>query len=408
MIALVIVIQLAVFSVIAIKRKRDQYHELVAVENQRAKPVASTSESCPAWDGFKEFEIRERIIEDRNASICSFYLMPVDGNPLPDFRPGQFLTFKIEIEDPVTQQPKSIIRCYSLSDSPRSDYYRISVKRVLPPGGHPEVAPGLSSNFFHDHLKEGDRLQVKAPSGHFHLMEGDSVPIVLIGGGIGITPMLSILNFVLERSIDREVWLYYGVRNGDEVIMQEQLQRAANKHDNFHLHICYSAPLSHEVEGSDYHHNSRVNLSLLRATLKMARYQFYVCGPKAMMESLVPDLEGWGVDQSDIFYESFGPASVNKRRDNGDKTALTSPVTVTFSQTGSSILWDPAASSLLEFAENNGIEVDSGCRAGSCGFCQTALESGEVEYSQEADADIAAGHCLLCISTPKNNLTLSI
>jgi hypothetical protein len=236
-------------------------------------------------------------------------------------------------------------------------------------------------------------------------MDDEPLPIVLIGGGIGITPMLSILNTVLESGINREVWVYYGVCNGDEHIMKEHLQALASTHNNFHLHVCYSAPNESDVEGVDYQHNGWVAIPLLRATLKLMRYQFYICGPRPMMESLVSGLEEWGVDSGDIYYESFGPASLIKH-EKAAQTTTAQPITVTFSRSGKSIPWNHTADSLLEFAEANDIEVDSGCRAGSCGSCQTAVTAGEVDYNQEADADVMPGHCLLCISTPKSNLTL--
>ena len=232
------------------------------------------------------------------------------------------------------------------------------------------------------------------------------VPVnLLIAGGIGITPMLSILNAVLEEGKNREVWLYYGIRNGSEHIMTEHLQALARAHSNLHLHVCYSSPGEGDVKGEDYHHGERVSIPLLRSTLQLNRYQFYVCGPKPMMESVVPGLEEWGVDAGDIYYESFGPASLIKHEKPTPDTA-TQPITITFSQSGKSIAWDPGADSLLVFAETNGIDVESGCRAGSCGSCQTVLKVGEVEYSQQPDADVESGHCLLCISTPKGDLTL--
>jgi hypothetical protein len=112
------------------------------------------------------------------------------------------------------------------------------------------------------------------------------------------------------------------------------------------------------------------------------------------------------VDSGDIFYESFGPATLIKHEKPAPTATDTQPVNITFSRSGKSITWNPAAGSLLELAESNGIDVDSGCRAGSCGSCQTALTAGEVEYSQHPDADIEPGHCLLCIATPRGNLVL--
>ena len=358
-----------------------------------------------SWEGYREFIVQRREIEDGNCSICSFYLVPVDGKPLPAFRPGQFLTFRISVGDSVTQQPKTVVRCYSISDVPRLDYYRISIKRIPASAARSDAPPGLSSSFFHDHVKENSRLLVKAPSGHFHLMEDEPLPIVLIGGGIGITPMLSILNTVLEGEMNREIWLYYGVRNSDEHIMKEHLQTLARENDNFHLHICYSAPNENDQVGIGYQHHGRVDTPLLRTTLKLMRYQFYICGPRPMMESLVPGLEDWGVDSGDIYYESFGPASLIKH-EKAAPSATMQPITVSFSRSGKSIPWDFAADSLLEFAEANDIEVESGCRAGSCGSCQTAVKTGEVDYNQEPDADVVPGHCLLCISTPISDLTL--
>ena len=399
-----ILAQVAIVMLLGLYRRKRQYRKLDEQPNTAAPSSTERLSSDLVWEGFKEFVVQRRQTEDGNNAVCSFYLVPADGKPLATFRPGQFLTFKLQIEDPDSHELKSVVRCYSLSDAPRLDHYRISIKRILAPPNQPDVPAGISSGFFHDHVQEGDRVLVKAPSGHFHLMEEEPLPIVLIGGGIGITPMLSILNTVLETGINREIWLYYGVCNGDEQIMKQHLQTLASTHDNFNLHVCYSAPNENDVEGVDYQHNGRVAIPLLRETLKFKRYQFYVCGPRPMMEMLVPGLEDWGVDSSDIYYESFGPASLIKHEKAAPTT--TQPITVTFSRTGKSILWDPAADSLLEFAEANDIEVDSGCRAGSCGSCQTAVKAGEVDYNQEPDADVEPGHCLLCISTPKSDLTL--
>ncbi|MDD3450133.1 MAG: FAD/NAD(P)-binding oxidoreductase, partial [Gammaproteobacteria bacterium] len=266
----------------------------------------------PAWKGFREFTVQRREYEDVNRTVCSFYLAPVDGKPLPPFRPGQFLTFRLSIGNQEPGEPATVIRCYSLSDAPGTDHYRVSIKRVPAPTDHPGVPPGLSSGFFHDRVHEGSRLLVRAPSGHFHLQEDEPLPIVLIGGGIGITPMLSILEYVLEHGGRREVWLYYGVRNGNEHIMKERLRGLAGKHAGFHLHVCYSAPREDDVEGVDYQHHGRIDIALLRNTLRLMRHQFYVCGPRPLMESLVPALEAWGVDNGDIHYESFGHAALPK------------------------------------------------------------------------------------------------
>ena len=129
-----------------------------------------------------------------------------------------------------------------------------------------------------------------------------------------------------------------------------------------------------------------------------------------MMESLIPALDEWSVPEQHIHYEAFGPASLTKStrkktpEQKGD--AAFSPVTVTFVKSEKSIAWDGSEASLLEFAEKNGVEIASGCRAGGCGSCQVVIEEGEVEYLHAPDFDPDPGCCLLCVSRPKRNLTL--
>jgi ferredoxin len=141
--------------------------------------------------------------------------------------------------------------------------------------------------------------------------------------------------------------------------------------------------------------------------LPLKPYQFYICGPNPMMESLVPALEDWGVPDARIHFEAFGPASVKRRSAVAAPLAgESSGLTVSFARTGKTLNWQPSAGSLLEFAEANGVAVDSGCRAGGCGSCQTTIRSGEVAYSQAPDFDPEPGSCLLCVCTPKSNVTL--
>jgi len=147
----------------------------------------------PLWKGTRTFKVARKVFEDPAELVCSFYLQPSDAAPLPDYKPGQFLTFQLTVHDPLADTTKDIVRCYSLSDAPGNPYYRVSIKRALPPPNNLDAPPGLSSNHFHDNVHEGDELSVKAPSGHFFLEPADS-PVVLIAGGIGRTPMLSRLH----------------------------------------------------------------------------------------------------------------------------------------------------------------------------------------------------------------------
>jgi len=364
-----------------------------------------------AWAGLRTFHVERRVLEDATEQVCSFYLVPQDGKPLPPFLPGQFLTFRLDV--PSSQGgTETVVRCYSLSDAPQRGHYRVSIKRAPAPVGS-AVLPGISSNYFHDHVQVGSQLQVRAPSGHFHIDRSDA-PVVLIGGGIGITPMLSMLSWSLAEQTGREVWLFYGVRNQAELVMLAQLQALATQHANFHLHLCLSDPQAADLDGHRsgpvHHHHSRVDVALLRRLLPLKPYHFYICGPTPMLASLVPALEDWGVPDAHIHFEAFGPASVKRRKAAVQAAAVpgdtSDTVMVTFAKTQKQLPWQPGMGSLLDFAEAHGIAVASGCRAGGCGSCQTTIRAGEVAYTQSPDFDPEPGSCLLCVCTPKTAVTL--
>lgn len=427
-IILAIFLQIALFALVAVLRHFRSYrflqNRMAGLDTQApAEPMLqdvkdmlpdALTGKTPPWKGARTFKVARKVFEDPSKLVCSFYLEPTDGGPLPDYKPGQFLTFELTVKDPETGGPKNIVRCYSLSDAPGNDYYRVSIKRALPPPNNPDAPPGLSSNHFHDNVHEGDVLAVKAPSGHFFLEPGDS-PVVLIAGGIGITPMLSMLNATIKNAANnqerhREVRLFYGVRNNADHAMKAHFEALASVHANFHLHVCYGDPLAEDALGVDYQHKGYVDISLLRQTLSFQIHDFYICGPRPMMETLVPALEEWGVPDQHIHYEAFGPASITRSSRKAaaaekDEPAQ-GPVNVTFSKSGKTIAWDGASDSLLEFAEKNDIAIDSGCRAGGCGCCQTRIQSGEVAYIQAPDYDVEPGSCLVCVSRPKSDLTV--
>lgn len=247
--------------------------------------------SLGAWPGWREFRGARREFEDGKHTQCSFYLEPVDGVPLRSFKPGQFLTFQLQVSDTragLQGEHRSITRCYSLSDRPESKLYRVTIKRVPAPAGLPDVPPGASSSHFHDRVHEGDVLQVKAPSGHFYIDPDPQIAAVFIGGGIGITPMMSMLRWCLAEQPERTVHLYYGLRNSEEHAFKPLLEQLASAHPRFHLNVVYSRPGPDDIADRDYQHAGHVNLDLLRQTLPHGRHQFYVCGPAPMMESLVP------------------------------------------------------------------------------------------------------------------------
>jgi uncharacterized protein len=365
-------------------------------------PVAQVAlQKGQAWSGFRKFRIEGKVLEAQ--SICSFYLAPHDGRALPAYLPGQYLTFRLAIPG----QSREITRCYSLSDSPEhTDYYRVTIKRLAPPTGNAEGAPGLVSSHFHDRLQVGDIVDVKAPSGHFHLDVEHRGPVVLVGGGVGVTPVLSMLNYIATAPGNRPAWLFYGVRNGADHVMKEYLKELASQHQNIHLVVCYSDPRPEDRPGEDYHYGERVSVELFKRVLEVSNFDFYVCGPPPMMESLTRDLAAWGVPPERVHFEAFGAASVKKVASLTQRAAAEAgSFEIHFARSGKRLLWSEA-SSLLEFAEANGIRMESGCRAGSCGTCATALREGQVDYLRKPDIDIEKGTCLTCISVPKGALSI--
>lgn len=394
-----LLLQLAVGVVVVLRRR-----SAAALSAPQPAPVPTRPRSELAWEGWREFRVVQRSFEDAARSQCSFYLQPVDGQPLPAFRPGQFLTFSLE----GAEAARSITRCYSLSDRPDPAHYRVTIKRVPAPPDHPEWRPGLSSNHFHDRIQVGDVLRVKAPSGHFFLDPDPAVPVVLIGGGIGITPMMSMLRWCVDHQPQRPVHLFYGLRHGGEHAFKAQLEAIAAAHPALQLHVVYSRPAPADVLGRDFQHQGHVDVELLRRTLPHGRHQFYLCGPPSLMQALVPALAAWGVPVADIHFEAFGPASV-KLPGAPAAPAMAAPavgVEVKFQRSGRTLAWDGRDASLLDFAERHGIAVESGCRSGGCGSCETRLIDGSVHYEHTPDHDVSAGHCLLCVGRPATSLVL--
>lgn len=380
----------------------------VAIAVWRSKhrvPVGTTGARATvrdiAWEGSRDFRVTRRAFEDPAQTQCSFVLAPVDGVPLPSFKPGQFLTFSLPVAGP--DAPGRVVRCYSISDTPDPEHYRITVKRAVAPPGKPDLPAGVASGWLHEQAQTGTILQVRAPSGQFVFAPDPNAPPVFIAGGIGITPMLTMLKAALMQQPDQVAHLFYGVRNGQDHAFKAVLSQLAEVHPGFHLHIIYSDPAADDVLAQDYEHTGFINLDLLKQTLPHGRHAFYVCGPDPMMKALIPALLDWGVDEADIHRESFGAQTAAPK----PVTEATGPVlAIGFRRSGRTLDWTGQDANLLDFAERHTVLIESGCRSGSCGTCETRLISGSVSYATKPDFDTAAGHCLPCVCTPATALEL--
>ena len=363
-----------------------------------------------ARERYRSFVVDRK--EPESETITSFYLVPEDGAALPPFLPGQFLTFELSIPG----QPKPVLRTYSLSDSPDNDYYRVSIKREPAPADRPDLAPGLSSNYFHDEVGIGAKIRVGAPRGKFHLdPEGDR-PVVLLSAGVGLTPMISMMNAIVQSGSRRPVWFIHGARDGREHAMGAQVRRMAAANETVHAHIRYSQPAADDIEGRDYDGRGRVDVALLKQVLPFDDYEFYLCGPTPFMRSLYCSLLSLDVSEKRIHYEFFGPASVLKddAKPTGPAKApsaeaeLAGGIQVTFARSGVTAGWDPACESILDLAERQGLSPDYSCRSGICHTCLCALVEGEVEYLEDPLDQPDPGCVLICCSRPRTSVVIEV
>ncbi|MGB0578760.1 MAG: FAD-binding oxidoreductase [Limisphaerales bacterium] len=362
------------------------FDERIALAQVRRQRVENT---VAPWMGNRKFEV-DRVVHEC-VGVKSFYLKAHDKKPLATFEPGQFLTFSLDVPG----HDKKVVRCYSLSDRPREEYYRVTIKHL---------EDGAGSGFFHESVREGAILDVKAPAGGFTLDLDSEQPVVLIAGGVGITPVLCMLNEMIKSQPNRKVWLFYGVRNGKEHIMKEHLAQVARDHSQVEIITFYSRPNAEDEEGKDHDIGHRMSLNDLRDILPSSNFEFYLCAGGEMMKTMVDALLTWGVSEKHIHKEAFGPASVPKT----GNTVIQKAVRVIFAKSGKTLPWTPDTGSLLEMAEASKIETidSSGCHAGSCGTCKTAIKTGEVEYLQDPSSAVEEGSCLTCICVPKSDITL--
>ncbi|OOF91437.1 hypothetical protein ASPCADRAFT_400189 [Aspergillus carbonarius ITEM 5010] len=289
------------------------YFQLADIMIGREAALYKESEG---WTEFREFRIAKKVPE--SSEITSFYLEPVDGKPLPSFRPGQYISVQLFV--PQLNHPQA--RQYSLSDKPRPEYYRISVKKeaglkATEPGA--EAHPGLVSNILHDLKKEGDIIKVSHPYGDFFLSDAEkesSSPIVLLAAGVGLTPLTSILNTVLETEAvtQRKISFVHGARTSGARAFKPQIRELVTKVPNLQAFFFTSHPDAEDKQGEDYDFAGRLDLSKLDAKTALflddATTQYYVCGPESFMVDVRVKLTAAGVAADRIKMELFGTGGI--------------------------------------------------------------------------------------------------
>jgi ferredoxin-NADP reductase len=358
--------------------------------------------------GFRELRVVAKVRE--SAIITSFHLEPVEKEGWRSFEPGQFLIFRI----PVEGGKGFVLRNYSVSCSPRQlGSYRITVKREAAPRG--DVPDGVSSCHLHDHVEVGDVLLAEGPRGDF-MLDGESRrPVVLLSGGVGLTPLVAMLHAL--AATERKAFFIHACDNGDVHALRDEVEAVAASRPGIQAHFCYRFPTGEDKAAGRCHSEGVVTRELLQQLLPLDDYDFYLCGPSPFMQAVHGMLRGLGVPRQRIAYEFFGPATLLEAPAEPVPVELppTAPAaapdgaaTVEFRKSGRTAAWNPAAESLLAFAEDQGLSPEFSCRAGICGTCRSRLVSGEVAYFEEPLDEPPPGEILLCCSKPRGSVVIDL
>ena len=363
-------------------------------------PAVTTSQPAAAktWSG----QLRVGRIFQETPNVRTFRLMNPLGGVLPfTFLPGQFLTVTILADG------KLVRRSYTIASSPtQQDYAELTVK-------HEEG--GVVSGFFHSQVNEGDLLQCSGPTGAFVFTGRECKCILLIAGGVGITPLMSVLRYLLDRSWSGEIFLLYTCRTPQDIIFREELEYLQRRHPKLRVVVTISRPEGIDWKGP----TGRVTKELVTQSVPdlPSRY-VHICGPVPMMEATKQLLSELGVPRERIKVEAFGPAAGKVERTT--PLIATPPAgaargvpavalpTVTFSRSDKSASLPPDKV-ILEVAEENGVDIDYSCRVGICGVCRIKKTAGEVTMAVQdglQPGDREKGIILACQAKSEGNVTV--
>ena len=342
---------------------------------------------APAWAGFRPLRVSKVVPE--SATVSSIYLTAPDASPLPPAQAGQYLTLRVT----GAGQPAPV-RSYSLSSAADAGAYRISVKRE---------PHGAASRYLNGRLRPGATLEVAAPRGDFTLGAGTG-PVLLISGGIGLTPVLAMLHELAARPGEREVWWIHGARGPREHPLAAEAHALLASLPNAREHVFYSAT------------GGRLSKDKLLALDPPADASAYICGPASFMTDMRDALTAAGLDPARIHTELFGALpSINpgltgqasRPPHQPPGPAGTGPV-VTFARSGISTRFGAAGRSLLELADACDVPTRWSCRTGVCHTCTTPLLSGAVSYAPDPLEPPADGEVLICCAQPRADIVLDM
>ena len=335
-------------------------------------------------------------IADESAGIRSFHLQPVDDAGLPPFQAGQHLPIRISREGDIAAP---LIRTYSLSSAPSDDFLRISVKR-----------DGAVSSHLHDCIQLGDTLETRGPRGGFTVEPSVRRPLVLIGAGVGITPMLSMLREVIYQGQRigrmRPTWVLQGARTlADLAFSPEMATLVERGGEKVKLQRFLSQPEAGTTLGLEFDQAGRITVETLKTLLPLNDYDYYVCGPGSFTQGLYDGLRAMRIPDDRIHAEAFGVSTLTRDSaaplpPSSQQASVATPVKVLFAKSAKEARWEPQVGTLLELAESRGLSPDFNCRSGTCGTCKTRISAGAVHYLTPPLDPVPAGEVLLCCAVP--------
>ncbi|MEA5465867.1 FAD-binding oxidoreductase [Leptothoe sp. PORK10 BA2] len=350
-----------------------------------------------------------------------------------DYKPGQFVTLKLNIDG----QP--VNRSYSISSSPaRPHILEITVKRV--PAAEDGIPPGLVSNWLHDHLTVGDTVDMQGPFGQFNCIDHPADKYLLVSAGSGITPMMSMAQWLWDTGSPAQIVFIHSARTPADIICRQRLELMASQNPHMELAWTLTQPAT-GVPWSGY--RGRLGEILLQAIVPdYKQFTTFVCGPQGFMGSTKALFSSLGFPMENYFEESFGGTKARKSVASKQAapqpafqpafqpaleakpavitqlqapTAAPAPVVsgepmVVFAKSNKEVSCE-VDDCLLDVAEQAGIDLTSGCRMGSCGVCKHQLLEGDVTYEDEpgglSDCDRKQGQVLVCVARPVGRVVLS-
>ena len=336
-----------------------------------------------AWSGLRRFTIAE--IREESPEVKSFLLRPRDAAAIGEILPGQYVT--IALPQDAVQPPRR--RNYSVSGRSGERVIRITVRKV---GGD-----GLSG-LLHS-LSEGDEVHVSVPAGRFVLNSRRQRSVVLVSAGVGITPLLPMLEMLVSECAERDVWFVHAARDArHHLFAEEARQLAARSAGRVTLFSAYSRPADDEP----CDHRGRLDAAVLDGFVPASDADFYICGPDEFMSGLREGLMKLGAAAESIRFESFASSSEGL----AEKLAGRPERKITFAQSGKELIWRPLSGTLLDLALANEVKVQYSCRNGDCQTCIQKLVSGFADYPAGEMPALAEGQILLCQAVPETDMVI--